>query len=174
MIKTIGWHVFRFVFFVFLQALVVNNIDVSDGWVLPFIYPFALLMLPTGSARWLTMVLGFVIGFMLDSFTHTWGMHTSACVLVGFLQPLVLRLIAPREGYDPVMRPTVQDMGLNWYIAYAFLLMLPFHLWLGYIEVFSLDQFLVTLGRAGASALAAVLLMVLGQYLMFTPKAASL
>lgn len=174
MIRSIGWHVFRFIFLVVLQALVVNNIDVANGWVLPFIYPFALLMLPTQSARWLTMVLGFILGFLMDSFTHTWGIHTGACVLVGYLQPVVLRLIAPREGYDPVMRPTVQDMGLNWYLAYVLLLMFPFHLWLGFVEVFSLDFVFQTLGRAAASSVAAVLLMVLGQYLMFTPKTPSL
>lgn len=163
-------HVLRFLFFAFLQALVVNNIDVAGGWVLPFIYPFALMMLPTSVARWVPMLLGFVLGFVLDCFTATWGMHTSACVFVGYLQPKVLRLIAPREGYESMLRPTVQDMGLTWYLAFAALLMLPFHLWLGMVEVFSFGAFFETLGRALASSAAAVLLMVLGQYLMFTSK----
>lgn len=173
MMRTVFGHIIRFIFFVLLQALVVNNLNLAEGWVLPFIYPFALMMMPVTSPQWLLMVLGFAMGFAMDSFMATWGMHTSAAVLVGFLQPYVLQLIAPREGYDVYLRPTVQDMGLPWYLTFAALLMVPFHLWLGLLEVFSLKALLEVLGRTALSTLAALVLMILGQYLMFTSKAPS-
>lgn len=169
----ISWNIVRFIFFALLQALVVSNLDIASGWVMPYIYPFALLMLPFESPRWLFMSAGFIMGFMVDCFAKTWGMHTSACVFLGFLQPYVLQVIAPREGYEAGVRPTIQGMGFNWYLVYAGLLILPFHIWLGLVEVFSLDTIISTLGRAVLSSAAALMLMILGQYLMFTPKAAA-
>ena len=82
----------RVFLFVLLQALVVSRIQLFDGLVLPFIYIFSLLMFPFDTPRWLLMLIGLFSGILMDLFTGPPGLHTSACLLLVYLQPLVQNL----------------------------------------------------------------------------------
>ncbi|MGB0422887.1 MAG: hypothetical protein ACPGED_01135, partial [Flavobacteriales bacterium] len=57
--------ILRIVFFVLLQALVVNRLDLFQGLALPFIYIFALLMLPFQTPRLLVLLICFVVGICM-------------------------------------------------------------------------------------------------------------
>lgn len=169
MINPIFRNILRMLFFILLQGLVVNRLDLFQGMVLPSVYIFALLMLPLETPRLLLLFIGFVVGIGIDAFTNTLGMHTSACVLLAFLQPAILRILAPREGYEFGQRPTIQHLGLSWYLTYAAFASIVHHSWLFFIEAFSFEFFGHTLAKIFFSSLATVFLMVLGQYLIFSP-----
>ena len=77
----------------------------------------------------------------MDYFSGPIGLHTSACVFMGFMQTIVQQLLAPREGYDLTQRPTVQRMGLAWYVTYAGVLTLAHHSWFFFMEVFRFADF---------------------------------
>jgi hypothetical protein len=170
MIGGVPRHIIRIIFLILLQGLIVNRLDLASGLILPSVYIFAILMLPLQTPRLLLLVIGFVAGIFMDSFTNTIGMHTSACVFLAFAQPHVLRLLAPREGYEFGLTPTVQDLGLSWYLTYAGILTLCHHSLLFFMEVFRFTDLSFTLEKIALSSLTTVLLMVLGQYLIFTPK----
>lgn len=170
MIGNVARHIIRFVLLILLQGLIVNRLDLASGMILPSVYIFAILMLPLQTPRLLLLVIGFATGLVMDAFTNTIGMHTSACVFLAFVQPYVLRLLAPREGYEFGLTPTVQDLGLSWYVTFAAILTLCHHTWLFFMEVFRLSDFLYTLEKILLSSLLTILLLVLGQYLIFTPK----
>lgn len=160
----------RIIFLLLLQALIVSRMDLLNGMMLPWIYIFALLMLPFETPRWLVLVISGSVGLGMDFFMHKPGLHMSACLFMGYLQPLVLRIISPREGYDPSQRPTVQRMGLPWYLTFATVLALAHHTWLFYLEVFRFTDFFQTFLRVLLSTIATVLLMTIGQYLIFSAK----
>lgn len=162
-------NIVRILFLVVLQALVVNKLDLFQGMILPLVYIFALLMLPIGIPRWIYLIVGFVVGIMMDAFTNTLGMHTSACTLLGFIIPLMHNLFSPRDGYESNERPTIQDLGLTWYLLFASSLTFLHHTWLFFVEALSFDFFWHTLGKIALSSLATVALMVLAQYLIFQP-----
>jgi rod shape-determining protein MreD len=166
MIGTLFANFFRFLLLVLLQALVIDHIDLAHGWVVPYIYVLFLLMLPLDTPTWLTLLIGFATGMVMDLFSSTPGMHASACTVMAFARTLVLRALAPREGYDQGQRATVADMGLAWFMTYAGLLVLLHHLWLFYVEVFRFDGFFITLLRVVASVLATLTLCLLAQSLM--------
>lgn len=170
MIRIIANNVLRFLFLLLVQALIVNRINIMDGLVLPFIYIFAILMLPLHTPRWLVLVIAFVTGLAMDMFTSTPGMHASACLVMGFFQPYVQRLLSPREGYEFTDKPTVQGLGLTWYAMYAAVLTLVHHLTLFNIEFFKFEGLAYTLITALASTLGTLVLMIVGQYLIFNPK----
>jgi hypothetical protein len=88
-----------------------------------------------------------------------------ACTVMMFGRIYMLRLLAPREGYEYGMRPTVPRMGLAWFITYAGTLILLHHLWLFNVEVFRADRFLSTFLRALLSALFTLALAILVQFL---------
>ena len=163
-------NILRLVFLILVQGLIVNRLDLWQGYVLPSVYIFGLLMLPITTPRILYMVIGFAFGAAVDMFTNTLGVHTSACVFLGFIQPLFLRFLAPREGYEVGQRPTLQDLGMGWYITFAGILTLAHHTWVFFIELMRFTPFFETLAKILLSTLATLVLMVLGQYLIYTPN----
>ncbi len=167
---TILNNIVRILFLILLQSVVVSRILLLDGLVLPMIYIFGLLMLPFSIPRWLLLLIGFVSGLIMDYFSGPLGLHTSACVVLAFAQPLMQRFLSPREGYDNSQRPTVQRMGLVWYLTYAGILTLFHHAWLFFFEVLRFSDFFYQLVHILLSAAATLVLMTIGQYLIYTSK----
>lgn len=167
---TVIVNILRIAFLILLQALVVSRMQPLDGLILPWIYIFGMLMLPFSTPRWLMLLIGFAVGMIMDWFSGPPGLHTSACLWLAFVQPLVQRLFAPREGYDVSMKPTVQKMGLAWYLTYAGILTFVHHTWLFFMEVLRLDDFFYQLLHIIMSTAATLLLMTIGQYLIYNSK----
>ena len=109
----------------------------------------------------------------MDLFTGPPGLHTSACLLLAFLQPLVQNMLAPREGYDSNLKPTIHKMGLVWYTTYAGILTLVHHSWLIFFEFLRWDKFFFQLFHILLSSIATLLLMILAQLLISPDKKSS-
>jgi cell shape-determining protein MreD len=170
MLQQIIANTIRILFLVLLQALVVGRINASDGLILPYVYIFALLMLPFQTPAWLVMVISFFTGWLMDYFTGPVGLHTSACVFLGFVIPLVNKFLSPREGYDSTQRPTVQRMGITWYVTYAAICTFFHHGFLFFIEVLRFSDFFYQIAHIFLSSLATLVLMVIGQYIIYNTK----
>jgi hypothetical protein len=174
MLQTILINIIRIVFLILLQALVVSRIDLLGGLIFPWVYIFGILMLPFETPRWLTMVIGFMVGMLMDYFFGPIGLHTSACVTLAYIQPIVQKILSPREGYDVTQRPTVQRMGLAWYLTYAGVLTLVHHGWFFFMEVFRFSDFFYQIARVLLSSMTTLLLMTIGQYLIYNSKSSQL
>jgi cell shape-determining protein MreD len=172
MLQTVSVNIIRIVFLVLLQALVVSRVQLFDGLILPWIYIFGILMLPFETPRWLVIIVAFFVGFLMDLFSGPVGLHTSACVFLGFMLTVVQKILSPREGYDVTQRPTVQRMGLAWYVTYAGMLTLAHHTWFFFMEVFRFSDFLYQILHILLSTLATLILMTIGQYLIYNAKGA--
>lgn len=163
-------HILRIVVFVTIQGLILNRMDLWQGFILPSLYIFGLLMLPMNTPRVVLLLAGFFTGLLADSFTNTGGLHASACVLLAFFQPLVLRLLAPREGYEVGQRPTLHDLGWTWFLAYGGILTLIHHTWLFFMEQLRFTPFFSTLFKVVLSAAVTLVLMIISQYLLQSTK----
>lgn len=131
---------------ILLQLLLFNNIQFS-GFVNPYVYIMIILILPAGIPTWLLLMVSFLTGLVVDLFSGSPGMHTSATLVTGFLRPYVLRLIAPRDGYEISSDLSMLAYGFRWYFIYAVSIVLIHHVVLFYIEVFRLADFFRTLLR---------------------------
>lgn len=163
MIGTIASNLLRVLGFVLLQALVIDHMDLANGWITPYLYVLALLLLPFDTPAWATLLAGFGTGYVMDLFGSTPGLHASACTVLGFLRPNVLRLVAPRDGYEFGRRPTLGHMGLAWFITHGALLILAHHIWLFYAEVYRFGDLFSTLARLLLSSVATMALCLLAQ-----------
>ena len=170
MIRIVISNIIRFTFLILIQALIVNRINILDGLVLPFVYIFAILMLPIQTPRLATLFIAFLTGLTMDMFTSTPGMHASACLVIGYVQPFILRFLSPREGYEYGQQPTIQSMGFRWYLIYASILVFVHHFVLFNIEYFRLSGILYNLSTIILSGIGTLILMIIGQYLIFKPK----
>lgn len=163
-------NILRFVFLILFQGLVLNQVTLFDGQMVPYLYVMAILMLPIETPVWLVLLIALVTGGCIDIFTNTLGLHMSAALFIGFLRKRVLELLAPREGYEIGVRPRLDDLGLSWLVSYSGLLILAHHFWLFFLEVFRFSHFFSTFFRVLLSASFTLLLVVLAQYLFYNKR----
>ena len=166
MIKLLGRNIIRFALLVLIQVLLLNNIQIS-GFIVPYIYILFILLLPFETPGWLLLISGFALGLSVDMFMQTLGMHTTATVFIAFMRPYILRMIAPRDGYESGSFPRIFYYGFGWFLRYTLILVITHHLILFYVEVFRFSDFFSTLLRVVLSSLFSVLLIILSQYFIF-------
>jgi len=163
MIRSYFIYPVQFLVLVLLQVLILNNIQFS-GYINPFLYLAFILWLPFETPKWLLMSISFLTGLTIDVFSNTMGMHTSASVFLAFCRPFFVELFAPRDGYEVNQRPSIQDLGLGWFLKYSAILVLCHHLFLFYVEVFRFTDFWNTLARAFSSAAFTLICIVIAEY----------
>lgn len=156
----------RFVFVIFLQGLILNNVELF-GYVTPYVYPLFILLLPLETNPVLVLGFSFALGFFVDMFSLTWGMHTSSAVFLAFLRPYILRLLSPRDGYLFGVNPDLSNMGVSWFVSYASICLLSHHLFLFYVEVFQFEEFFFTFWRALLSSVFSLVLIILLQMISY-------
>ncbi len=153
-----------FILLVLLQVLLFNNIRFS-GYVNPYIYIMFILLLPVEIPAWLLLIISFFTGLIIDFFSGSPGMHTAATVLAGFVRPFVLRVISPRDGYEPGSDPSMITYGFRWFLIYTFIIVLFHHTALFYLEVFRFTDFFRTLLRVLLSSLFSGTFILLLEYI---------
>lgn len=168
MAREVVANILRFVIFLLLQGLLFNYIDLFGGLAIPFPYIFAMLMLPFNTPKWAFVFIGFFYGLAMDIFTDTLGIHTSACVFLGFVQPFVTRLIPVKEHFGVVDSPTVASRGSQWYLTYSSILVLLHHIWLFAIEWFKFTNLHWLLLKILLSSAFTLIIMLLFQFLLYT------
>jgi rod shape-determining protein MreD len=131
---------------ILLQILLFNNIQFS-GYVNPYVYIMIILLLPAVTPPWLLLIVAFITGLIIDLFSGSPGMHTSATLLAGFSRPYVLRVISPRDGYESGSDLSMRAYGVRWFFIYTATIVLIHHTALFYFEVFRLADFFRTFLR---------------------------
>ncbi|NLV19024.1 MAG: rod shape-determining protein MreD [Bacteroidetes bacterium] len=163
MINTIIKYSLLFILLILLQVLLFNNIQFS-GYVNPYVYIMFILLLPFETPSWLLLFLSFLTGFIVDLFTGTPGMHSSATVVAGFVRPFVLRITSPRDGYEAGSYPSMMLYGFKWFIIYTLTVVFIHHTALFFLEVFRFTGFLTTLLRIFLSSLFTVTFILLLEF----------
>ena len=169
MINEVVKYSFRFVLLVFLQLFVLNNIQFS-GFVNPYLYVLFILLLPFNISGWFMLILGFILGLVIDVASSTIGYHTIATVFMAYCRYHLLRLIAPRGGYEPGISPTLQSLGFSWFFKYVSLLTTAHHFALFWVESFRFEDLLPASVRALASSVFTILLILFYQFLTIRRK----
>ncbi len=157
-------NIIRFVLLVLVQVFVLNNIRI-DGYINPYLYVLFILLLPFETPGWLLLISSFLIGLLIDIFTHTPGMNAAAAVFIAFCRPSVIRLLSGPKGVDADLHPGIKDMGFRWFFLYSLILIILHHTLLFYIEIFRFSEFFITLQRIAFSVLATLVLVMLTEYL---------
>jgi cell shape-determining protein MreD len=158
----------RLILLVLAQVVILNNIQFS-GYINPFLYIMFIMMLPVRIPKNVVLLAAFLTGLIVDVFSNTMGMHAAACVLMAYARPAVLKLMAPRDGYESETTLTARELGFSWFLTYAAILTIIHHLLLFYVEVFRFSEFFTTLLRMFLSSIATLTVIMLSQYLFGKP-----
>lgn len=151
------------------QVVVFNSLQFSTI-IYMMIYPLFLLLMPFSLSAIAGMAIGFSYGIILDYFSNTFGLHASACIFIMYLRPTILSFIAPKNGYDPILIPSVRDMGYFWFLYYAGIMMFLHNFWFFLFEYFSLSKFFLVLLKSFASVFLTVLFMLIWQFVFLRPS----
>jgi rod shape-determining protein MreD len=166
MIIEILKNILRFLILILLQVFIIKNISLGNFFV-PMPYILFLLMLPMNLSPMLVLIIGFITGLSIDFFYDSQGIHACASLLVGFLRKYILRFLAPREGYEVTMKPTVQIMGNNWFLYYSIPLIIAHHLLFFILEEFGFENTGVILLKTLCSSAVTFIFIYIFQFLFY-------
>ncbi|MDD3320198.1 MAG: rod shape-determining protein MreD [Paludibacter sp.] len=151
-------NIIRFILLVLVQVLVLNNVQFF-GYINPYIYILFILSLPVLTKRWLTLLLAFGLGLIIDSFSNTMGMHAFAAVLIAFLRSGIIKIFTSlEEGNNPT--PSFHTFGVAAYIKYVVIMVFIHHGALFFLEAFTVQHLWITTGKIFFSSLVTILLIL--------------
>ena len=143
--KMVLQNIVSFVVLVLVQVLVLNNVHFM-GYVNPYVYILFILLLPVHLSRHFTLILAFVLGLIIDTFSNTYGMHAFSTVLIAYLQTFAINLYANiEEDTNPI--PSFKAFGVFAFSKYVITLVFIHHASFFLLEIFSFAEFGHTLLR---------------------------
>jgi hypothetical protein len=129
---------------VVLQVLLFNHLSLFGG--VAFIYVVALLKCPVEIRHVVQIIMGFLVGFVIDIFCNTPGMHSLTAVSVMALRDIILHLY----NNDPEFKSgTVNkdQIGTSTYARFSLSIITLHSILLYIIESFTLFNFPVLLTK---------------------------
>ena len=128
-------NIIRFCLFILVQVFVLNQIPPLHQLVTPYLYFLFILWLPFKINRRTLMLLAFMLGFALDSFTKTYGLHSAPCILIAYIRPLLINLLISQEGAESnYNEPSIKSMSFTPYFTYITILTFIHHSLLFFLQ----------------------------------------
>jgi hypothetical protein len=156
-------NLWRFLGILAAQVLVFKQASEAIGPYFNIIlYPLFLLLLPMVLPTAAVILIGFLIGILVDFFYATPGVHAGASVFAAFCRPIILAAFEPKGGYsgkDPI--PTPHHVGWQNFFQIAGVFYFLHLFWYFAMTEFTLVYFGSILLRTIASLLISMLLLVI-------------
>lgn len=150
-------NIVRFSVLMLLQVIVLNHINFT-GYVNPYAYLIFILLFPFDASKTLLIFLSFLLGLSIDIFSDSGGVHAAACVLVGFLRPMLLKFsFGVSYQYNAVKLNKVTFKERLLYVA---LMVFIHHFVLFSLEIFSPSHIVLILTSTLFSGIFSVLLIL--------------
>jgi rod shape-determining protein MreD len=157
----------RFVLFLLIQVVILKEVPPVHQFITPYLYFLFILWLPFGINRLSITILGFILGFVLDLFSNTPGLHAAACGLMAYIRPSILNLLLAQEATEEVHKePSVGTMGWGPYLFYVFSLTFIHHFYLVLLEWLEFGSFTYFIGKVITTTTMSVLLIFLVELIM--------
>lgn len=157
-------QIIAFFIYLFYQVLILKNI-VLFNTAFCFLYIAYLFFLPVESNPLFLLLIGFLMGFAVDIFYDSLGLHAFACVLVMYIRNYWLTVITPQGGYDTNATPSLAVNGMQWFLVYTFPLVFTHHTVLFFLEAGGFGMFWFTLWKVITSSIFTTIVIVVVQYL---------
>lgn len=156
----------RFFGLLLLQVFILNAIEPGLGIYL-MAYPLFIAIMPFNYNIFTCLSLSFLLGFSVDLFSNTFGLHASAATVTAMLRPMIYKYFGPRDGYDVIKNPNVLDMGFRWHLLTFGSLLVIHNFWFFLLESFRLDEILIVLKKTVLSSVCSFIICWALQYVFF-------
>lgn len=163
-------NIIRFCLFILVQVFVLNHVPPLHHLVVPYLYFLFILWLPFKMGRRSVMTLAFLLGFSLDCFTKTYGLHAAPCVLIAYFRPFLINLLISQEGAETnYNEPSIKSMGFAQYFIYAAVLTLIHHSFLFFLQALQSGGYFYFILKTLLSTAVSLVLILLTE-LLFVRK----
>ena len=119
-------QIVRYVVVMLLQVLLFDQLQLM-GICHPYIYVLCLLMMPITLPRISDMLIGAVIGLVMDIFCNSLGVHMTACILLMYVRPYLLSVLV-NESDRLNEQLSLRTLGMEALVKYVVILVLLHHL----------------------------------------------
>ena len=145
-----------------VQVLVLNHIHIL-GVATPLVYLLFPVRFDSEQKRWSALAWCFLLGMVVDIFSNTPGMVSSALTFIGLIQPRVLRLFVQGDESE-ICKPSLKAMGWLRYTTYLLVLVSVFCLLFFTLEFFTFFNVLLWIESViGSTVLTVIILIALAK-----------
>lgn len=161
--------VFYFLIYMLMQVMLFKQL-VLFNMAFCFLYVAFILLLPIETNALALMGAAFLLGFCIDVFYDSLGLHALSLVLIAYLRNYWLNTITPQGGYDTGQGPTLAVNGLQWFLVYSLPLVFIHHFVLFFTEAGGFGIFWYTMLKVIASLTFTMFVILFLQYFSFNKK----
>ena len=116
----------RYVVVMLLQVLLFDQLQLL-GVCHPYIYVLCLLMMPITLPHSADMIIGAVVGLIMDVFCNSLGVHTASCIFLMFIRPYVVgALVNDKDRLNEQI--SLRALGIEALFKYVVILVVVHHL----------------------------------------------
>ena len=151
-------NILRFTILVFVQVLILNNINFL-GYINPYVYILFILLYPIKNNRLLFIFISFLLGLFVDFFLDSGGVNAAACVTVAYMRPLILKFSFGMTYEHQTVKFNNTEFVQR--LTYFTILIFIHHTVLFSLEVFNISNLLLILKKSTFSSVFTVLLCLL-------------
>ncbi len=148
----------RYILVMLLQVLLFDQLQFL-GVCHPYIYILCLLMLPITLPHNADMLIGAVVGVVMDIFCNSLGVHMASCILVMFIRPYLLGIIVnDKDRLNEQI--SLRMLGMEAMVKYVVIMVLIHHLTVFSLAAWSWDYIGFVMAETIVSSLITSLIII--------------
>lgn len=156
-------NIFRFISLFLLQIIIFNNINLF-GFVSPFPYVLFIILFPVNGNKSALLISSFLLGLLLDIFSNSGGIHTTASILLAYFRPSIFKFaFGVSYEYQTIK---LNDTLTPERFSFLFVAILLHHLILFVLEAFQFSLVLDILLRSITSTALTIIISIIIIYLI--------
>ena len=151
-----------FFWVIFFQILILNNIQFS-GYINPYYYIIFILTIPNHQSKVRVLLLSFILGFIIDIFSNSYGSHAFSCVLIAYLKTVWINNKVVSDGEDAI---NFNNLSFGEFIKKSSIYILIHHFSLFFLERFYLKEIIPIILITFVSSIFTLILLIIHKALI--------
>tara|TARA_Y100001968_G_scaffold253222_1_gene238827 strand:+ start:1817 stop:2320 length:504 start_codon:yes stop_codon:yes gene_type:complete len=147
---------------IFLQVFILNNIQLS-GYINPYYYIVFILFYPSKNSLVSLLLSSFLMGFIIDIFCDSYGMHAFTSVLIAYLKIIWLKTQNYKKESEELFE--MKHLSIGQFIITSWCFIIIHHFTLFCLESFSFYNLFSVFQITLASSIFTLLLIIIHKIL---------
>ena len=146
------------IFLIFFQAMFLNHINFLN-FVNPYLYIFLIIYFPLKTNRSIFILAAFFMGFAIDFFSDTHGIHAAASLCIAYFRTYYLKIFFGIAYQHQVVKFKHLEFKQNFF--YLITMIFTHHLILFSLEVFSINHLDIIIKKTISSLIFSFILVII-------------
>ena len=156
-------NIFRFLLLLAVQIIVFNNMNFL-GYISPYPYVLFIILYPVNGNKFGLLFASFLLGIIMDMFSNSGGIHTTACLVLAYYRPYLFRFsFGLSYEYQTVK---LNDVLTPERFSFILLSVVIHHFILFILEAFEISFFFDVLIRTLLSTVFTIIICIIIIYLI--------